>query len=462
MMANKTDYYSILQVSPKATPEDIKTSFRRLARQYHPDLNPHNPETIEHFKQISEAYEILSDKIKRRRYDSDLRLQQKQHSYQKKQTYTSRPRKSEPVPETQNSNAQDCFFRGVAKSKNKQYQIAIKEYSKAIELDPKFIDAYLKRSEIRYKLGDNQGVLDDCYRVIQIKSSVPKAYYYQGRARFSLGYVQAAVDSYSRAISQEQNYAQAYYYRGIAYQDLRDHLSAIEDWQVAAELFRAEGNYGAYSLTKKKINSLGKSSFTLGWIYSQIVELSNNALVTLISYIFNPVGGLLPAFARLSYSQAMGVALIYGVVADLCLTGSSYLLVETSQQLLPAVSSLSVGQLLFLNFFPFIGLTLISGVLRLIDNTRGNLAQDMFLAGTSFLPLGLSFLAMGFIATPQGTPVFPLLTLLIFGFSYGILTLYTNCTQILKFSEAKSTLLVPLMTAISLGFYYLTQYFLSS
>jgi curved DNA-binding protein CbpA len=453
-MTNQTDYYSILQVSPQATSEDIKMSFRRLARQYHPDLNPHDPETAERFKQISEAYEILSDEVKRRRYDSDRNLRKKQkqsvHShYKSSNTYSS--------PTSEAGNAQDFFLRGMSKSQNREYQKAIKEYTKAIELDRGFIDAYLKRCEMRYKLGDNQGVLDDCYRVIQIKSSVPKAYYYQGRARFSLGYVQAAIDSYSEAIRQEQSYAQAYYYRGIAYQDLKDRLSAIEDWQIAAELFRTEGNERAYRLTKKKLNSLHQSAFSLNLIFTQIFDLVNNALMTSISYLLNPMGGLLPALTRLSYSQIVGIALIYGVATDLCLTGSSYLLVGSSQQLLPAASSFNAWQLLFINFLPFICLTLLSSTVRLVNKIKKNLAQDLFVAGTSLLPIGLSFLAAGFVSTPQGTPILPLLTLAIFGFSYSILTLYSGCTQIIQLSEAKATFLAPLMTAITLGFHYLMK-----
>lgn len=450
-MANPKDYYSILQVSPKATSEDIKVSFRRLARQYHPDLNPHNPETAEYFKQISEAYEILSDEIKRRRYDSDRNLKQTQNA----SSYTKSERYSEPTPESQ--NAQDFFLRGIAKSQSKQYQKAIKEYSKAIELDPSFVDAYLKRCEMRYKLGDNQGVLDDCYRVIQIKSSVPKAYYYQGRARFSLGYVQAAIDSYSEAIRQEPSYAQAYYYRGIAHQDLKDRFCATEDWQTAAELFRIEGNYEAYRLTKKKLNSLNQGSLNLGLTLSAIGELFQNALITFMFYFTNPLGGLLPAFSRLSFSQTMGIGIIYAIVANLCLTGSSYLLIATEQQLLPAASTFSFGQLLFLNSLPLICLILTSGILRSLSNSKGNFAQDIFLAGTSFLPLGLSFLAIGFFTTPQGTPILALLTLIIFGFTYSILTLYSNCTQILQISEAKATFFAALMTVISLGCHYVAK-----
>ncbi len=61
--------YEILGVSTSASASEIKSAYRKLARQYHPDVNPNNPEAEEKFKQISEAYSILSDEEKRARYD---------------------------------------------------------------------------------------------------------------------------------------------------------------------------------------------------------------------------------------------------------------------------------------------------------------------------------------------------------------------------------------------------------
>ncbi len=63
------DYYKILGVAKTATPKEIKAAYRKLARKFHPDLNPNDKDAKKNFQQINEANEVLSDAEKRRKYD---------------------------------------------------------------------------------------------------------------------------------------------------------------------------------------------------------------------------------------------------------------------------------------------------------------------------------------------------------------------------------------------------------
>lgn len=68
-VGTQKDYYAVLRVSRNAKPEEIRKAYRRLARRYHPDVNPGNKTAEEKFKEISEAYEVLGDEKKRQIYD---------------------------------------------------------------------------------------------------------------------------------------------------------------------------------------------------------------------------------------------------------------------------------------------------------------------------------------------------------------------------------------------------------
>ena len=68
-MADKRDYYEVLGIDKSATDQDIKKAFRKLAKQYHPDANPGNADAEAKFKEVNEAYEVLSDPEKKAKYD---------------------------------------------------------------------------------------------------------------------------------------------------------------------------------------------------------------------------------------------------------------------------------------------------------------------------------------------------------------------------------------------------------
>ncbi len=424
-MGKSEDYYRILQISPDATIEAIKVAFRRLARRYHPDLNPDDPVAAEQFKLISEAYEVLSDSNRRRYYDRELHGSQ---PYQIKQT----------------QKAQDFYVKGIQQSLAKQYEQAIDSYTKAIEIDPSFVEAYLKRCEIRYKLGDNQGVLQDCSDIIKVDPTVARAYYYQGRARYRLGYTQSAIKAYTEALDKETNYAQAYYYRGLAYQELKENAPALENLQTAAELFRSQGNWNAYRLTKKAIKKIDRDQQPLNQFFAGAGGVFNHAWTTLALFLFNPSGGLLPAFSRLEKGQAIAVGIFYGVLADLWFVGGTYLGWEDSK--FPFLPLLAIGSI------PFLSLVVTSNFIRILYPNSGNLEADFFVVGASLIPVGLMTSMMGIISFSFNLVALPFL---VFGCSYATLTLYAGCSQIWNLAEAKAAFVVSFMLLVGSFLCYL-------
>lgn len=86
------DYYKILEVDKNASPEDIKKAYRKLARKYHPDLNPNDKSAEAKFKQVNEANEVLSDPEKRKKYDQYGKDWKHAEEFEKAGQRQSRPR----------------------------------------------------------------------------------------------------------------------------------------------------------------------------------------------------------------------------------------------------------------------------------------------------------------------------------------------------------------------------------
>jgi curved DNA-binding protein len=93
------DYYKILGVEKNVSPEEIRKAYRKLARQYHPDVNPNNEEAKKKFQQINEANEVLSDPEKRKKYDqygkdwkhAEEFENRKQHQSRRQHNYSGAP-----------------------------------------------------------------------------------------------------------------------------------------------------------------------------------------------------------------------------------------------------------------------------------------------------------------------------------------------------------------------------------
>ena len=67
-MADKRDYYEVLGLSKGATDDEIKKAYRRLAKQYHPDMNPGDKVAENKFKEVNEAYDVLGDQDNKAKY----------------------------------------------------------------------------------------------------------------------------------------------------------------------------------------------------------------------------------------------------------------------------------------------------------------------------------------------------------------------------------------------------------
>ncbi|MCF6184442.1 MAG: J domain-containing protein [Bacteroidales bacterium] len=108
---NFKNYYKILGVSASAGEEEIKKAYRKLAKKWHPDKNPDNKKSEDIFKEISEAYDVLSDVMKRKKFDDFVKASQKKtYSYSSSGIYT------QAEYETEFSD----FFKQFFKNKNRQ------------------------------------------------------------------------------------------------------------------------------------------------------------------------------------------------------------------------------------------------------------------------------------------------------------------------------------------------------
>src|SRR5674476_299148 len=141
------DYYKILGIDKTATPRDIKNAYRKLARKYHPDLNPNNKDAKRNFQQINEANEVLSDPEKRKKYDQYGKDWQHSEQFEKQKQYqqqSSDPRGARYTASQSEGDFSDffesMFGRGASMGRGRQVKYRGEDYNAELQLE--LIDAY--------------------------------------------------------------------------------------------------------------------------------------------------------------------------------------------------------------------------------------------------------------------------------------------------------------------------------
>ncbi len=139
------DYYRILGIEKSATEKEIKSSFRKLARKFHPDLNPNDRDAKRNFQQINEANEVLSDPEKRKKYDQYGKDWQHADEFEKSKQYQqqspdSRGQRFSGGSDSDFSDFFEAMFGGAAGAgRNRQVKYRGEDYSTELHLE--LIDA---------------------------------------------------------------------------------------------------------------------------------------------------------------------------------------------------------------------------------------------------------------------------------------------------------------------------------
>lgn len=144
------DYYKVLNISKTATEKEIKTAYRKLARKYHPDLNPDNKEAEIKFKEINEANEVLSNQENRKKYDAYGKDWKHGEEYEKAQRQQYSRQQSEPQGYS-NQDYSDFFesmFGGRGTSSHQRHSPKFKgqDYNAELHLDLK--DIYTSKQQV--------------------------------------------------------------------------------------------------------------------------------------------------------------------------------------------------------------------------------------------------------------------------------------------------------------------------
>jgi curved DNA-binding protein CbpA len=269
------DYYQILGVSRQASSQEIKSSFKKLALLYHPDRNPGNPLAEDKFKQINEAYQVLSDNNNKLIYDLKLNGQYlpqvpvyPEYQHQSRREYTDRPQAGRPAeyaPRFTKKQIRNVYIVGTLffvciflfsfflytymnkktavmhyeqamayAAENKLYQ-AMYELNEALQFNPEYALAYLRRGELHLVAGPNYKLAyaDFNNAITHSQAPTPEMYFYRGLSLYKTGRYAQAIEDSRQAYKDQELKGSALYLRGSARKALHDIAGACKDWQEA-------------------------------------------------------------------------------------------------------------------------------------------------------------------------------------------------------------------------------------
>ena len=154
------DYYKILGIDKTASPKDVKNAYRKLARKYHPDLNPNNQDAKANFQKINEANEVLSDPDKRKKYDQYGNDWQHADEFEKQKQQQSQSSGSRGAGFSAGASQGDfsdffesMFGGGSGSGRGRQAKYRGEDYTTEIQLD--LIDAYKTHKQTLSVNGNN-------------------------------------------------------------------------------------------------------------------------------------------------------------------------------------------------------------------------------------------------------------------------------------------------------------------
>ena len=250
----RKDALEILGLEADASLDEAKRAYRELSRRYHPDRNP-APNATAMFRYLHDAWEYIQNDAKTRKQAEGTQKQaeakrraEAENAQQQTEAKNSNPDEHD-VDETETpdwfggcgcavilivlafagigSAIESCgttdkpvessktyIDRGKAKADKEEYFEAIRDYDKAISLNPAAAYLYSSRGWAKYRLGQHDAAIADLDTAVRLDPDAAYAYTYRGKVKDDLGEHSAAITDYDTAIRLDPDAAYAYYYRG--------------------------------------------------------------------------------------------------------------------------------------------------------------------------------------------------------------------------------------------------------